>query len=49
MSLKIPDEALDKVGHPPFPKDPVQEETEVPELQQLPIVPPQPQPMILEQ
>ena len=49
IESQIPDEALDQVGHPPTPKDPIQEETEVPEPQQLPIMPPQPKPMILEQ
>ena len=40
---------MDQVRHPPISKDPVQEETEVPEPQQLPIVSPQPKPMVLEQ
>ena len=38
----MPDEALDQVRYPSTPNDPVIHETEVPELLQLPIVPPQP-------
>ena len=49
IDSQIPDETLDQGGHPSSPKDPVQEETVVPELQQLPIVPPKPKPMVLEQ
>ena len=45
---QMPDEAFDQVRHPPTPKDPVEEETEVPELLQLPIVHLQPKPMVLE-
>ena len=37
----LPDEALDQVGHHPTLRGLMQEEIEVPELQQLPIVPPQ--------
>ena len=43
------DEAWEQVRHPPTPKDPVEEATGVPEPLQLPIVPPQPKPMVLEQ
>ena len=46
---QIPDEALDQVRHPPNPKDPVEQETKVPKLPQLPIVSPQPKPIVLEQ
>ena len=49
---QIPGEALDQVWHPKHDcvsQDPVQEETEVLEPQQLPIVPPQPKSMVLEQ
>ena len=40
---------MDKVGHPPTPKDPIQGESEVPEPQQLPTLLQQPKPMVLEQ
>ena len=46
---QIPDEALNQVRHLPIPKDPVEKETEVPEPLHLPIVPPPPKAMVLEQ
>ena len=49
IESQIPDEALNQVGHPPAPKDPVQEEKEVPKPLLLPIVPPQPKLMVLEE
>ena len=49
IESQIPDEVLHQVGHPPAPKEPVQEETDVHELLQLPMVPPQPKPMVLQQ
>ena len=48
IESQIPNEALDQVGHPPTPKDPIQGESEVPELQQLPTLLQQPKPMVLE-
>ena len=57
IKSQVPDEALDQTGHHPTPKDPIQEESGVPEpseqnskpvvpeYQQLPIVPPLPKPM----
>ena len=45
---QMADEALAQVRHPLTPKDPVEEETEVLEPLQLPIVPPQAKPMVLE-
>ena len=49
IEAQMPDEVLDQVRHPPTPKDPVEEETELTELLQLPTVPFQPKPMVLEQ
>ena len=49
IESQISDKTLDQVSHPPAPKCPVQEETEVPELLHLPRVSPQPNPMVLEQ
>ena len=49
IEASMPDESLDHVRHFPTPKDPVEQETEVPDLLQSPIVPPQPRPMVLEQ
>ena len=49
IEVQMPDEPLDQVRHPPTPKDPVEQATEEPELLQLPIVPPQPKPMVLGQ
>ena len=49
IESQIPDGALDQVGHHPTSKVPIQEETGIPELQQLPIVPLQPKPMVLKQ
>ena len=52
IESQIPDEALDQVGHPPtqekmFLLERIQlKKQEVPELLQLPIVPPQPKPMV---
>ena len=40
---------MDHIRHPPTLKDPVQQAIEVPELQQLPIVPLQTKPFVLEQ
>ena len=48
-STQVLNKALDQVGHPLTPKVLVQEESEVPEPQQLSIVPPQPKPMVVEQ
>ena len=48
IESQISDKALDQVGNPAA-KDLVQEEIEVPELLKLPIVPPQPKLVILEQ
>ena len=44
-----PDEPLDQVRHPPAPEDPIDQETEVPESLQIPIVTTQPKPMVPEQ
>ena len=49
IKAQMTDEALDQVEHPPTPEDPVQQETEVSEPLQIPIVPPQPRPLVLEQ
>ena len=46
---QIPDEGLDQVRHHPSPKDPVEEETEVCEMLQLPRTSPHPKPMVLGQ
>ena len=44
-----PGKALDQVKHPPTPKDQVEQETEVPEPLQVPIVNAQPKQMVPEQ
>ena len=44
IKAQIPDEALDQVRHLPTPKDPVQEETEIPNCNSYLKVPPQPKP-----
>ena len=49
IKLQVPNEALDQIEHPPTPEFPIQKESEVPEPQQLPMVPKQPKPMVLEQ
>ena len=49
IESQVPDEALDQVGYPPTPEDPVEQETEVSEPLNLCIVSPQPRPMALEQ
>ena len=43
------DEPLDQVRHPPTAEDPVEQETEVPEPLQVPIITPQPNQMVPEQ
>ena len=42
------DEPMDQVKHPPIPEDPVEQETEVPQPLQVPIVTQQPKPMVPE-
>ena len=49
IEVQKPDKALDQVGHPPTSEDPSKQETEVAEPLQLPIIPPQPRPMVPEQ
>ena len=46
---QMPDGALHQVRHPPTPNDPVEQEKEVPEPPQLPIVPHQPKALVVEQ
>ena len=46
---QMPDKALDQVGQPPTPEDPVEQKTEVPEPLKVPIVTPQSHPMVPEQ
>ena len=43
------DELMDQVKHPPTPGDPIEQETGVPEPLQVPIVIPQPKPLVPEQ
>ena len=61
IESQVPDDPLGQIGYPPTPKDPIQEESGVPEPfeqnsksvvcepQWLSIVPPQPKPIVSEQ
>ena len=49
IEAQKPDEPFDQMRYPPTPEDPVEQETEVPEPLQLPIVTPQVKQMVSEQ